>query len=691
MSTSNNHRNALPIGYRLHNYLINNVFCENSFTITYLAQDTQLNHQVVIKEYFPIQLATRQAKQEVHPQSVIDSENFHFGLEQFIGEGRALTQLKHPNVVDILKVFQSHHTAYWVMVYEQGQSLAEIFKKGKILSQDKLMKIFTPLLSGLKAAHKLGLLHLNIKPSNIYLRDNDQSPILLDFGTARYALGNRCRNLSMMVTPGYAAFEQYEGGNNQGPWTDIYSLGAVLYHAISGHLPVEAPERAKAIKLQKQPDPLRSALQVTPKHYSKSFLQAIDWALKVSEKERPQLLQWRTMFIKSKLFNRQFLFNQPFFRFPKIPKPVMRVTLTVLTLVLIAVGIASSYLFSIKKYLADLHQQNSLRIEHIENEKKRAREHFLTLLQTQAYSSPILFEPLSPPSQEIRSLQSHEAGICVEGCLAFSPDGQWLASGSWDHSIKLWEVSTGKMLITLKGLEDLILSIAFSPNGLLLASGSADNTVKLWEVSTGQLLASLKEEGIWVSAIAFSPEGQMLAIEGPNHTIKLRHLKTGKTLHSLTGHKNIINSLVFHPDGHLFATASADGTIKLWEVETGHLLKTLKGHQRDVLSLAFSPDGMILISGDAASRIKVWDVKNGQLLKTLKEHTNWVLSVTFSPDGRTFASGSHDHTIKLWDIEQGKVIRTLKGHKNDVNSIAFSPNGNLFASGSRDKTIKLWQ
>jgi WD40 repeat protein len=195
--------------------------------------------------------------------------------------------------------------------------------------------------------------------------------------------------------------------------------------------------------------------------------------------------------------------------------------------------------------------------------------------------------------------------------VAFSPDGRLLASaGSFDHTIKLWDVATGSLVRTLFGSTYDVRSVAFSPDGRLLASGSGsgNNTVKLWEVASGSLVRTL------------------------------------------TGHTDDVNSVAFSRDGKLLASGSDDKTIKLWEVASGSLVRTLTGHTDDVNSVAFSPDGRLLASGSNDKTIKLWEVATGSLVRTLEGHTSYVTSVAFSPDGRLLASGSWDTTIKLWDI-----------------------------------------
>jgi WD40 repeat protein len=274
--------------------------------------------------------------------------------------------------------------------------------------------------------------------------------------------------------------------------------------------------------------------------------------------------------------------------------------------------------------------------------------------------------------------------------VAYSPDGQTLAlaSGSDDKTIKLWNVKTGKSLQTLKGHSEVVSSVAYSPDGQTLASGSLDKTIKLWNVNTGNLLQTL--EGY--SEVAYSPDGQTLALasRSDDNTIKLWNVNTGKLLQTLKGHSDSVYSVVYSPNGQTLASGSDDNTIKLWNVKTGKLLQTLTGHSDSVWSVAYSPNGQTLVSGSRDNTIKLWNVKTGKLLQTLEDHSDSVNSVAYSPNGQTLASGSWDKTIKLWNVKTGKLLQTLEDHSVLVRSVAYSPNGQTLASGSRDSTIKLW-
>lgn len=295
MSNIPENRNALPIGYHLENYQIQSILGDGGFGITYLAQDIQLDTKVALKEYLPSELAVRDGDNyTVHAKSQKDDENFAWGLDRFMKEAQTLAQFKHPNIIRVWRFFSALNTAYIVMEYEPGQNLANFLKEGDTTTAEELMKFLPALLGGLETVHKAGYLHRDIKPANIYLREHDDSPLLIDFGSARYDLGTRSRNITTIVTPGYAPFEQYQSeGSQQGPWTDIYSLAAVLYRLISGKVPTESTERVAAL-IRSQSDPLTPATNVGRGQYDQPFLEGIDWALKVNEQDRPQDIEaWR--------------------------------------------------------------------------------------------------------------------------------------------------------------------------------------------------------------------------------------------------------------------------------------------------------------------------------------------------------------------------------------------------------------
>ena len=287
------HRNSLQPGYKLHWYHIIKILGQGGFGITYLAHDTNLDQQVAIKEYLPTDLAVRENDISVHPVSEGHRESYEWGLERFISEARTLAKFKHHNIVRVLSVFTENNTAYMVMEYEHGEPMDALLKNKKTIEEEKLKSILMPMLDGLEQIHKEGFIHRDIKPPNIYIR-TDGSPVLLDFGSARQSLGIQTHTLTTMVSPGYAPFEQYTSkGDKQGPWTDIYGLGATMYRAVTGIGPTDAMDRSEAL-LHTDRDVYVSASKIAHENYSEEFLAAIDHALLFKTDERPQSIdEWR--------------------------------------------------------------------------------------------------------------------------------------------------------------------------------------------------------------------------------------------------------------------------------------------------------------------------------------------------------------------------------------------------------------
>ena len=208
--------NALPRGHRLQEYELVRVLGMGGFGMTYLGFDHHLDKAVAIKEYLPSDIATRTADHSVAPQASEFRGDFQWGLERFLDEARTLARFDHRHIVKVYRFFEAHGTAYIVMEYAEGETLSAYLERKGTLSEAELKGILYPLLDGLAVVHGADFLHRDIKPGNIVLRDTDGSPVLLDFGSARQAIGAKSRSVTSIVTPGYAPIEQYSSRGRQG-------------------------------------------------------------------------------------------------------------------------------------------------------------------------------------------------------------------------------------------------------------------------------------------------------------------------------------------------------------------------------------------------------------------------------------------------------------------------------------------
>ena len=282
--------------------------------------------------------------------------------------------------------------------------------------------------------------------------------------------------------------------------------------------------------------------------------------------------------------------------------------------------------------------------------------------------------------------------------VAFSSDGHRLASGSWDQTVKFWDVPTGQEISTIGRKMQEVEAVALSRDGHWLAAENSNNKVTLWDTTTGREAHSLqgnKPVGVlgsnWVYSIAFSPDGRWLASAVDDKTIRLWDVKTGLMVRDFTGLRRSVMYAAFSPDGRWLASGDDDKNIRIWDVPSGREIQRLSGHKKTIYAVTFSLDGHRLASASADKSIKIWDIATGREIRSLMGHEGFVTSLVFSPDGRWLASGSWDKTIKIWDIETGSELQTLSGHGNAVYSVAFDSSGRRLASGSEDGTISLWR
>jgi WD40 repeat protein/transcriptional regulator with XRE-family HTH domain len=283
----------------------------------------------------------------------------------------------------------------------------------------------------------------------------------------------------------------------------------------------------------------------------------------------------------------------------------------------------------------------------------------------------------------------------VVAALAFSPDEQCLATGSWDGVIKLWNAANGVLLWTSPAV-DVIMGLAFSPDGRAFASGGTDGQIRLWDAASGALLQTLNGHTGPVFCVTWSPHGEFLVSAG--HDARIRLWETAGSdspglkptpVQTLDGHSNPVRGLAFSPDGRTLASASWDGTVKLWEVARGTPRETIPVSSR-LSGLVWSPDGRYLASGELDRAFWVWDVEQHKQRTTFHGTMAPVRALAFSPDGRTLDTAHEDGSVQIWDMTTGQCISKWQGFARAVSDVAWSPNGAQIASGGGDKLVTIW-
>ncbi|MHC4119674.1 MAG: TIR domain-containing protein [Planctomycetota bacterium] len=316
-------------------------------------------------------------------------------------------------------------------------------------------------------------------------------------------------------------------------------------------------------------------------------------------------------------------------------------------------------------------------------------EAYEKLLVACRLDKPEIEEPSTPEPRADNSrmvLKGHE----IVQCVAVTPNGTMVVSGSIDMSVELWDMESGKRRATLKGHTNGIPGVAATPDGKNVISTCWDGTLKVWSLETTRCIATLHGTQANNWGVAISGDGRTVVSGTSGRALGVWDLKTKQLSCKLQGHTQHVRGVAISHDGRIAVSGSLDKTLKVWDLDADRYVNSLRGHTASIEGVAITPDAKTVVSGSADNTLKVWDIETGQCRATFEGHAGGVLRVAITPDGKRIVSASNDNTVKVWDLATGRCSATLEGHTSGVYGLAVTPDGKTVISCSADKTLRVW-
>ena len=662
------------VGQQLGNYRLMCLLGRGGFAEVYLGQHLRLNMQAAIKV-----LHTQLANAD-------DIDNFH-------REAQTIASLIHPHIVRVLDFDVKDGVPFLVMDYAPNGSLRSQHPKGVPLSLPTIISYVKQVADALQYAHEQKLIHRDVKPENMLLERRNEV-LLSDFGIALLAQSSRYQSTQEMAgTMAYMAPEQIHGHPRLA--SDQYSLGIVIYEWLCGnrpfqgflteivaqHLAVPPPSLCEKIPTlaPEVEQVVMTALAKDPRQRFGSvqaFANALEQASRVVQPHSSILSQA-----------------------PTVPsQPLQPLTITSPAMPLSQQTVISSSKEEVYTPPPIIESRQSLSISSIQNRPEPVRQDIprraivlglgvaglavagggltwlvtslgkhLSVVTGQTPTSILRQTPtpqlnLTPTPIPLGTLlytyRGHSAGVTA---IAWSPEGRRIASGSEDHTVQVWNTTTGELLYTYRGHSGKVKTVAWSPDGRRIASGGADdtlpttdNTVQIWEAANDSNVFIYRGHVYGVTALAWSPDSKRIASGSWDDTVQVWDAADGGNVYTYRGHSRWVNAVAWSPDGRRIASGSgdpfnlaADHTVQIWDAADGGNVYTYRGHSRDVGTVEWSPSGQRIASGSNDHTVQVWDATSGS--HGYKHwHSEQVIAVAWSPDGKLIASGGNDHIVQVW-------------------------------------------
>jgi serine/threonine protein kinase len=684
---------ALPEGTELvGDFRIKRVLGAGGFGITYLADEKALARLVTIKEYFPAELAARQQNQSALPRSQDVAGDYQWGLDRFIDEAQTLARFDHPHIVRVHRYFRANNTAYMVLHFEEGGSFKSWLKGLKRAPrQAELDRMIAPLLDALEIIHKDNFLHRDIAPDNIMVR-KDGSPVLIDFGSARGHIAAHSRTVSALVKPGYSPYEQYATtSSNQGPWTDIYALGATLYHAITGKRPPDAPSRV----VDDEYVPAREAALGS---YRSGFLGAVDQALKVEVGERPQsVAQWREALLAPE---------------PQREPGRLGLRLPIARTLRRLRGVAAPE--AAQPAPVEAARKAAARAA---PEAAAPAPPDATLVLTDGPASLVPPPPDAPQPKGqlldfIAALKRHRPPILAPGKkrrkgmrrapaapVPASPQAAAPAARRESLAQRLPAepqfglgygpppASTPAAPAREAKAEPKSAARAIPR---LLMRRAPPKPRRAWRLPSRRWRSALVKVaaavGIAGMAVAYQESMPRTVAKGAGVVASQGADLVAPV--NLVGHQGPVIAATTSDEGRWIVSAGSDGTLRVWNAGSGALVRTIEIDEGAATALAV--DDQRALTGHKGGTTVLWDLERAEKLATFQHGSSAITALAFTDDN-SFAAAAKEGSVALFDIRAPTTPAVLlDGRESAGTMVAAAHTGGLLATAGND-TVRLWR
>jgi|GEM_PF-530593 len=659
-------------------------------------------------------------------------------LIRFEREVEIVARLRHPNIASIIDSGVQRGLYYYAMELVQGQHLDQ-YVKDHDLSHRQILELMKVVCEAVQHAHQIGVIHRDLKPSNIIVGETGH-PYVVDFGLAKSMMdAHPAATVSLegevAGTPAYMSPEQAAGNADRvDTRTDVYSLGAILFTLLTGQYPHDLSGSHF--------DVLRRLLEeevIQPRKLSPKMDRDLESLLLKALERDPNRRYSSAAGLAEDIDN--YLKGLPLIAAPqsqayRVRSFIRRHRAGVLAGSLMAVsGVIALCVLSVSTVM--IAREKDRTHDALESERRAAEG----AAEARALAEGQRGEAIKQRDLAYQNLyvgqirlapQYWQAGQILrmkEMLDDYMPEegGADLRGWEWYYLLSLCHEDA----MTLRGHTSQVSSVAWSPDGQSLASADENGMVRIWDAVAGREGRVFRAHNGSVSRVAWSPDGKNLASAGSDRVARVWDSAAGKEVHTLRGHSGGVNAVEWSPDGRRLASASSDRTVRVWDASTGQGCLTFHGHTSDVECLAWSPDGRWVVSGDSEGRLIMWEALTGQEIHAWQpfRHDLWAVAwdpsghsvavggygnpvlimdaatgetkvhiplpcttncIVWSPDGRFIATASWNQMVQLWDVQTGSEVSAFRGHEGWVKSVAFSPDGRQLASGGNDREVKIW-